>query len=245
MRMTETEHKEFFYVLSEHVHGDTLLLTGDEVHHLARVVRKRVGDRAWATDGCGNAYEFELTSVSREAARGRVIQRWRLLGEPAVAVTLAVGLIKGTRFDWLVEKGTEVGVAKFVPMVTARGLLEQSQARVERWRRLALAAMKQCGRTRWPEVAEITPFDEVLGEAKDHDGKFIAHPMKGIAPDFRRGWRSAAILVGPEGGFTEHEVSQALEAGFQPLFLGSRRLRTETAAVIAAAVVLARMGEFD
>ena len=168
------------------------------------------------------------------------------MGEPAYALTLALGLLKNrSRFETALEKAVEAGVHTFVPLLTAR--TEKPTFRAARAEGILTAAMKQSGRSRRVRLAPPRPFDAVLSE-DGHDLVLLCHEQAGaersvldalrIAPDARR----LLVLVGPEGGFTQDEVAQAGARGAHLVSLGPRRLRAETAGIVAAAaVMLARL----
>jgi 16S rRNA (uracil1498-N3)-methyltransferase len=140
--------------------------------------------------------------------------------------------------DFLVEKLTELGVSAIVPLATERTISDH--ARIARWEKIALAAMKQSCRCVLPAFAELTPFSEFVAQTR-HERKIIPHEAAD-APHLRErlgaGWTSATVCIGPEGGFSEREVALAVKEGFEPVLLGPRRLRTETAAIVAAAWLL-------
>jgi 16S rRNA (uracil1498-N3)-methyltransferase len=168
-------------------------------------------------------------------------------------LTLAQAVLKGSRFDLIVEKGTEIGVSVFIPLLCARSVATLEH-KVDRWRRIALAAMKQCGRSLWPSISVPMSFKEALDTLSSGDLKWIAHEDVDIEPlnlkDFSRkinnynGIGRIVLLIGPEGGFTEQEVAEALSHGFNPISLGTRRLRSETAAIVATTFIMGALGEF-
>ena len=163
------------------------------------------------------------------------------MNEPDLDVKLAVALLKNpSRFDFLVEKCTELGVREIFPMRTERTIV--SKVHTDRLEKIALAAMKQCGRSFLPPIHSPMDFHEALTYLKACERKFITHEkavemIYGVkAVD--AGSKTVGILVGPEGGFTEGEVQSAAQCGFQPLSLGSRRLRSETAAIVLVGAIL-------
>ena len=224
-----------------------MIIKGAEFVHLTRVLRKRKGDLAWATDGLGGQYEFQITAVEKGHAVGRILKTKRMAGEPAVEVTLAQAILKGGRFEFVVEKGTEIGVRRFIPLITQRGIAARTPSKHIRWRRIALAAMKQSGRSILPEVTQAMDIREALSFLEKAELKLIAHEKGGkslrdlVASEKRI--TTVALLIGPEGGFTDREVQHAREAGFQTLSLGPRRLRSETAGIVAVTLVLGILGE--
>jgi 16S rRNA (uracil1498-N3)-methyltransferase len=231
---------DFFYVPPDHVHGDYLELEGDEVVHLSHVMRKKPGESIIVVDGAGCAYRVLIETIDRRTARCRIDARQPRFHEPALQLTVGIALLKHpAAMDYAVEKLTEIGVGSIMPMVTARTITRH--ARTERWQKLALAAMKQSGRCVLPIVAETAGFADIIGNCAPADARLIPHEAvrsPHIADSITGGEKSAAILIGPEGGFTDAEISEARQAGFEPVSLGERRLRAETAAVVAAAFTL-------
>jgi 16S rRNA (uracil1498-N3)-methyltransferase len=232
---------DVFYCPPAGFGGDTIAIGGDEFNHLAHVMRKKAGDDIVVVDGLGNAREAVIRSLDRRAAvcsAGPVKPNHR---EPALRVTLAAAVLKNpSRYDFLVEKATELGVDQVVPMATARTI--PSHGKSDRWRKLALAAMKQSGRAWWPPVRDLAPFGDVLEEFGGWEMKIVAHEDPSaqnrhadVEPVPGGSARRALLLVGPEGGFTPEEVEECLRRGFSTLYLGDRRLRAETAAVAALA----------
>jgi 16S rRNA (uracil1498-N3)-methyltransferase len=227
---------EYFYVPPERIVNGKVEIADEEFTHLVHVMRRKEGDEICIVDGKGGAYDVRLVSVGRRSAEGSVVRMLERSNEPKVVVTCAVGILKNpSRFDFLVEKTTELGVSSIIPLRTARTI--PAHAKIERWQKLALAAMKQSGRSRLPEVQELTQFDVVCSSASRYDRCYIAHEQplgeSAAAPLLSASDRNIAILIGPEGGFSDEEVGRAIETGWKPLFLGERRLRTETAAMIA------------
>jgi 16S rRNA (uracil1498-N3)-methyltransferase len=165
------------------------------------------------------------------------------LNEPDLEVKLAVAMLKNpSRFDFLVEKCTELGVREFVPVRTERTIV--SKVHAERLQKIALSAMKQCGRSFLPPIHSPMDFHEALTYLKGCERKFITHEKadERIADGARKvaggSSETVAVLIGPDGGFTDGEVQAAVESGFKPVSLGPRRLRSETAAIVLVGAIL-------
>ena len=242
-------HWESFYIDPEEIIDDSISFTGDEVRHLGRSLRKRPGDKVWAVDGQGTAYEVELIKFSRDEIIGRILSRRRRLGEPVAEITLAQGLLKGDRFDWVVEKAVELGVHRIIPAIGGKTDVKAGSGKVTRWRRIAMAAMKQSGRTQLTEITDPMTVSNVLKTGADCSFRLMAHPGKGSGQISKilnkvpsRAVRVLA-LVGSEGGFTEKEVESAEENGFQTVTLGPRRLRSETAGLVIMSLIMSELGE--
>jgi 16S rRNA (uracil1498-N3)-methyltransferase len=232
---------DYFYCPPEKISRQSILIDNEEFAHLVHVMRKKVGDVIRVVDGRGNAYEVRLDEIKKRVAVGSIQAFFRNYHEPAINVTLAVGVLKNpSKFDFLVEKVTELGAREIVPLSTARTI--PSHAKIERWQKLVLAAMKQCGRSYLPPVRELISLDKFLAARKRMDLKLIAHEKADDSPPVRMLLtpvvHSIVILIGPEGGFSDDEVAQCFEAGYKPLYLGERRLRTETAAIVATTIMM-------
>ncbi|MBN2414270.1 16S rRNA (uracil(1498)-N(3))-methyltransferase [bacterium] len=244
-------HWESFYVKPEDVEGDSLRFPPDEARHIARVLRKNSGDLVMAVDGKGTVYEAELTTVSPSGVAARVLQRRRRTGEPSAEIMLAQALIKGDRFDWVVEKTVELGIHGIIPVVSRYVQPAARSGKTNRRQRIALAAMKQCGRCMLPTVHEPRDFRRAVSMGAGCDLRLIAHAgpdSLSVAAAVTREYRGMPrilMLVGPEGGFSEEELAEALEQGFTPVTLGPRRLRAETAAVTMTVQVLTALGELS
>ncbi len=230
---------EYFFVPPVSITPPTLTVTGEEFSHMTHVMRMREGDRVRVVDGKGNAYDAVIRTITRHEATCTITARSERMHEPSRRLTLGAGILKNpSRFDYLVEKATEIGAAVIVPLLTERTI--PHHAKTERWRKLCVAAMKQSGRCVLPEVREPVQLGEFLSSAGTGDLKLIPHekaemPLSSADTD---GDAPAVVCIGPEGGFSDEEIARAGEAGFQPVSLGTRRLRTETAALVACAMLL-------
>ena len=230
---------EYFYAPPGNIGDGSLFIEGEEFAHLTHVMRKKAGDVIGVVDGTGNRFEAEIAEIRRRTAYCRIRSHSLRPGEPPIRLHLGVGILKNSaRFDYLVEKATELGVACVTPLLTERTI--PRHAKTERWQKLALAAMKQSGRSVLPPIFGLTPFPDFLSGHPPGSLTLIAHteeprmtlPGRGDGTD-------VVVCVGPEGGFTEEEVKKATDAGFRAVSLGPLRLRTETAALAAAARLLA------
>jgi len=235
-------HYEQFFVRPEDVTAAAFTLRDQEVVHALRVCRKRLGDWLIATDGEGHRYQGEIRSVGPESLVVSLRQIDSGFNEPQLHLTLAQAMLKGAHFDEVVEKGTEIGVSCFQPLITERTMIDPSAHRLARWQEKARAAMKQCGRSVCPPVRAPLPLDRLLEEI-DRCVCVLAHPANRHANPLIFAGRPVLLLIGPEGGFTEEEVNTCLSRGAIPFSLGARRLRSETAALAASTLILAQAGD--
>jgi 16S rRNA (uracil1498-N3)-methyltransferase len=235
---------DYFYVKLEDVTSHGLTLRGDESKHLVRVLRKNIGDRIFATDGNEMMYEAVIVDIGKTETHCTIAAMHRKYNEPSVDVTLAVSLLKNpARFEYVVEKTTELGVRTILP-ISCEHTISRNEKH-ERLEKIALSAMKQCGRSWLPRIQPLQSFRVFIENSTHYQLKFIFHEKAEsshtIASELKlhEDIHSVLIVVGPEGGFTEDETDYANHAGFKSISLGTRRLRTETAAVVAVSHVLA------
>jgi 16S rRNA (uracil1498-N3)-methyltransferase len=218
-------------------------LPPDEAHHLTRVLRRGVGAVVGVFNGRGDEWAGRVTAIDRAGVTVSLDRRIGAVAEPAVLVTLAVGLLKGDQMDAVIRDATALGVHAIAPIVSAQVAVPrrawQSGGPVERWRRIAVAAAKQCGRAVVPAVRPIAAFDAVI-EAAQHDLILMAlEPSASGLPEFdaNASPRTALALVGPEGGWSQEEIARAAARGARAVRLGPRRLRAD----LAPAVLLASL----
>jgi 16S rRNA (uracil1498-N3)-methyltransferase len=223
------------------IHSGAAELHGEEARHLTRVLRAEPGQLFEVSDNA-TAYLAEIAEARGERVVFRILQPVAA-AEPPVRITLLASLFKFDRFEWMVEKTTELGVERIVPVDAARtenGLFEASRKRVERWKRIAREASQQSRRTRMPEIAVAVKLDRALREGADHrlflDEGEAPPLLAALTPRAAR--ESAALLLGPEGGWTDAEREGARNAGWIPVSLGAQILRAETAAAAAVAIIM-------
>jgi 16S rRNA (uracil1498-N3)-methyltransferase len=234
---------EYFYVKPEDVTSHELTLRGDESKHLIRVLRKNLGDRIFVTDGNEMMYEAVVAGIGKTDTHCTIAAIHRKYNEPSIDVTIAVSLLKNpARFDYLVEKTTELGVRTIIPIACERTISHNEKH--ERSEKISLAAMKQCGRSWLPRIQRLQSVKTLIDNSSHYQLKFILHEKTDYSHTItyelklHEDLHSLLIVVGPEGGFTEEETVEAEHAGFKSISLGTRRLRTETAAIIAVSQAL-------
>lgn len=220
--------------------ADEVTVAGDEFHHAIRVVRARAGEEVELFDDAGRLARATIASIERDHAVVRMLEELPSR-EAALAVTLAMAIIQLDKFELVLQKATELGVRAIVPLVTDRIELrrERYAGKLERWQKILLEAVKQSGRGIAPRLEEPAPFAGVV--ARDGLKIFFdadADPSPRIAPP-----SAVTLFIGPEGGWSEEEVQLARHHQCTFERLGPRRLRAETAAIAAAAIVAARWGD--
>jgi 16S rRNA (uracil1498-N3)-methyltransferase len=226
---------ERFYVNRELAPGP-VVLDGPEAHHLAVVCRQRPGSVVCLFNGDGRQYPAEVRQVGKRSATLEVLGVEAPLREAGRRLELAAPLPKGDRAAFLIEKLTELGVAAFTPLQTARRVVHPREVKLDKLQRLVIEASKQCGRNVLMQVGPPAEWAEYCRRAGLPGRKVLAHPGGG-AEIGRGGGGDAAAAVGPEGGFTEEEVAEARAAGWEVVGLGPRILRVETAALVLAAAL--------
>lgn len=233
-----------FYAPPTSIEHDRITLDADESHHLRQVLRLRPGATVWVFDGQGTEYVCRLEGFDRAQAQLTVLEQAQPAVESPLALTLAQGLSKGEKFDLIIQKATELGVRRIVPLITAHtassGVRSVSPSRLQRWRRIALEATKQCGRTRLTDITPPREWRQFLLELPKPALLFSERRGRSLS-DQLLSWENdepaICLLVGPEGGWQDGEVEAAEVAGAVPVSLGPRILRTETAAIVAVGLV--------
>lgn len=242
-----------FFVSPESISGSRVSLEGGAASQITRVLRGRPGNNVIVLDGSGLEYRVVLRSVSTELVIGDVVESGMCEGEPGIEITLYQAIIKGDKFEYVLQKGTELGVSAFVPMICERSIpnaQKWSDGRYERWRTIVREAAEQSGRGRVPHVGTAIELREAC---KNHVGpgmipwemerndsiRQALGRIKGqdATPD------RIGIFIGPEGGLTREEVDLARAESIVPITLGRRILRAETASLAVISTVMYEWGE--
>jgi 16S rRNA (uracil1498-N3)-methyltransferase len=243
-----------FFVPESGFEDRDVRLSAEQAHQVCHVLRLKVGDRVVVLDNTGYEYDVVLTVVTKREATGQVTDKRSSSGEPRVRLTLFQSLLAREKFEWVLQKGTEVGVARFVPVQTERSIARARQIdakKLTRWRRILTEAAEQSHRGRIPEIEAAVIWSAALSQFSTFDSILIAStssPMKSLKEALHLDDTfptSVAILVGPEGGFSDDEVRQACEHGAVSVGLGPRILRTETAATVLPAIALHELGDLQ
>lgn len=221
----------------------SVVLDEMESHHLAKVLRKSLGDTVELFDGRGQVAMATVERISKREVQLRIVERSAAEPVSTPSVTLAVAPPKGDRFRWLVEKATELGVDRLIPLETRRSVVSPRDGKLEKMRHAVIAACKQSRRNRLMEILDPLAWGELLDHWIPSHSTWLAHPTGATWSEVQQGHDVASLLfvVGPEGGLTDEEVESATAAGATPVSLGRNILRIETAALaIAAATGLNR-----
>jgi 16S rRNA (uracil1498-N3)-methyltransferase len=251
-RQTTHSNTYRFFVASD-MNGDTVSI-GDRAlaHQLSNVLRLQPGDEIVLLDNSGREYVVVLQQLGRDHVCGMVARRAPASGEPQTQLTLYLGLMRPERFEWALQKGTELGASAFVPLVCERSIdADMSERKGERWSRIVREAAEQSRRGRLPAIAHAQPFAEACAQAARCDLALLLWEGDGV-PSLRHVLRThgaplntIAVLSGPEGGLSDEEFKIARDHGIIPVTLGPRTLRAETAPVAATAAILYECGDME
>jgi len=245
-----------FFVPPEGIVDGVVEFSPSQSRQLAVVLRLNRGERCLVLDDAGWEYEVELGEPDPVAYRGRVRQRRLASGEPRLKVTLYQALVRGPKFEFVLQKCTEIGVSAIVPTITQRCVVaavsEHRAGKAERWRRILTEAAEQSGRGRVPVLRPTVLFEQACSEARglsvipweQERTRTLADALR-TGPDgtARPVPLAANLFIGPEGGYTEAEIDLARRYGVVPVTLGGRILRAETAAIVATTLILAAAGD--
>lgn len=247
-----TKHR--FFIPSDWLEGDKVTIEGPLVHQIRDVLRLRAGERITLLDDSGWEWDVALARVGREKVWGQVVEKRPSAGEPGTRVSLYQSVLRSKNFELVLQKGTELGVAEFVPVISGRCIvasLEDVAQKQKRWQRIVLEAAEQSGRGRLPRVRPAMLFGPAC-ERASHAGGISLIPWEEEKErslcTFLRSLQSESspsfnLFIGPEGGFSAAEVAVAKGYGLIPVSLGPRLLRAETTALVAAALILYELGE--
>ena len=245
--MAELPH---FFIPKDHFQGEVIFVTGDPLHHLKQVLRLKEGDLAILLDGIGGCCRVRLEHLTRNSARALVLERWQEI-ETALPIHLLQGLPKGDKFDLILQKGTELGITSFHPVLTQRSVPQPDSQRLakryQRWDRIVSEAARQSRRCVLPKISPLQPLSRTLPPDADNLRLVLweagARPFSSVLPERRP--KAVSLLVGPEGGFAADEIVLIEESGYQPVHMGPRILRTETAGLAAAGILQYLYGDLN
>lgn len=240
-----------FFIPEDWITRNTVIITGKLVHRLRNVLRLRPGAHIIVLDDTGWEYEVELKTVESAEIEGAVLNRNLAAGEPRTRITLYQALLKGSSFELVLQKCTEVGVSEFVPMLCERCVAgEPDSKRLERWKSVIIEAAEQSKRGNLPVLQHVTPFSDACIPTSRGGLSLIpweSEAIQGIGDILKANQNAAKVsfFVGPEGGFSSGEIELARSCGIIPVSLGPRTLRAETAGLVAAAITLYEFGDIN
>ncbi|QEK12367.1 16S rRNA (uracil(1498)-N(3))-methyltransferase [Crassaminicella thermophila] len=225
----------------------------EDVKHIKKVLRLTEGDCIEVCDGNKNEYIGKISSLLKSEIRLNILEKKVAKTEPKVDITLFQGIPKSSKMDIIIQKCTELGIHKIVPIITERTIVQikdkKAEAKkIERWQKVAEAAAKQCKRGIIPNIGNPIPFKEMLKLLSEYDLSIIPYEQEkntGLKRLIKKNkdYKKIAIIIGPEGGFEKSEIIGAQEKGTLPITLGPRILRTETAGFVALSILMYEIGD--
>lgn len=227
-----------FFISKENICQDSITIEGEDVQHISRVLRLREGDQITLCDQQGMDYQVSIESISKHTVKTAIVGKEPSKGEPSIEAVIYQGIPKSTKMDLIIQKCTEMGITRVVPVMTARTVVklesEKDEAKkVARWSKIAEEAAKQSARGVVPKIEMPMSLEEALADSRKLDLVLMPYEgelevsVKEALQDKKP--KTAGFFVGPEGGFEDYEVEKAKQNGILPVTLGSRIMRTETA----------------
>jgi 16S rRNA (uracil1498-N3)-methyltransferase len=244
-----------FFIPSEQILENIVILKGEDRHHLLNVLRQGLGAEITVLNGKGEEYLVKVTEVTSDEVIGEILKQEDRQTEPKVKITLVQSLPKSDKFEFIIQKNTELGVSAFQPVISERSTIRldagQALKKGERWQKIIREAAEQSGRQIIPELRSVQSWAKFLGahrppglilipwEGERERGiKQVLNEQK-VAPE------TISVIIGSEGGFSQNEVEQAIQIGAVPVTLGPRILRTETAGLVVASTILYHFGDLS
>ena len=229
--------------------GKRLVVEGTAANHIMRVLRLRSGDALTVFDGSGTEFGARIEEFRKDAVIVSIDEHRTVDRESPLSLTLAQGISRGERMDWIIQKATELGATRIIPVFTKRSVVrlddKQAERKLQHWRAITIAACEQCGRNRLPDLVTPVDFFDVLPETfTPNSTRLLLSPHAELRiDDLRELHGGVTVLIGPEGGLDEVEQEAAIAAGFKSVRMGPRVLRTETAAIAALTILQRYFGD--
>ncbi len=244
-----------FFVPASWIQPPRVLLQGETARQIALVLRLSSGTVITILDGGPQERSVRLSRIGKDLVEGEIISESATTGEPRNHLSLYIALTQRAKFEWILQKGTELGVSTFIPVVTDRSLVRETAGdarKVERWGSILREAAEQSARGRIPGVQPAVSFDQALSNAKTGNELCLFAWEKEIGGSLKDSLSgldhshpiALAALIGPEGGFTDNEAHRAIDLGWVPISLGRRILRMETAALSMTSLIMYELEEF-
>ena len=240
-----------FFTDRNSICGDTVKISGDDAHHISKVLRLKEDDEIIVCDKEGTDYRCSIKLISKDEVEAWILKKETSSSEPPVKITLYQGVPKGDKLESVIQKCVELGAFKIVPVAMKRSvaIIKDKEKKQIRMQRIALEASKQCQRAVVPEVLQVLSFKEALAHARDNDLKLLPYEaenknkLKDILKENKNS-KTIAVFIGPEGGFDEEEILLAQKEGFKILTLGPRIMRTETAPLACISAIMYEIGDW-
>lgn len=243
-----------FFIKKEDIKNEIVTVTGQDATHISKVLRHAVGDTLTLCDGEGTDFSAEITECTKESVTLKITDTIPCLAEPEISVTLFQGLPKQGKMDYIIEKCTELGITRIVPVAMKRSVakIEDKKSetkKLERWRKIASESVKQCGRGKIPEITEVMTIDEAIRFSDNLDLTVAAYEneqevsLKSVLEKSTP--ESIGVFIGPEGGLDDNEIEKFKTANIPSVTLGKRILRTETAGHTVLTTIMYEYNEFE
>ena len=244
-----------FFVPKENINGDKILITGEDVGHISRVLRMTAGDELLLCDGKGFDYKAEIADINKEKIECKIISSSKSDTEPNISVTLFQGIPKASKMEYIIQKNTGLGIKKIVPCILSRCVVKldgqkAAEKKRDRWQKIAESAAKQSGRGIVPEIAMPMTLDSAIDELREYDIVFVPYEceenisLRSVLNEVESP-QKIGFIIGPEGGFSIEEIEKIRNAGIKTITLGKRILRTETAGEAVLAMVMYEKGDVN
>ena len=242
-----------FFINTKDIFVDNINITGEDYNHIKKVLRLKCGENITLSDGTGNEYVAVIEEFGDGFAHTRIIETYKNLTEPPIKVTLYQGLPKSDKMDLIIQKSVELGINRIVPVITERTVVrldseKDAAKKCERWNRISQEAAKQCNRGIIPKIEVPMSFKEALKQVEDKALSLIPYE-KETKNSLRQIIETVgnideiSVFIGPEGGFTEQEIDEAIKNGLNSVTLGPRILRTETAGIAVLSILMYELGD--
>lgn len=243
-----------FFVSQEKIYNNTAVIEGEDVKHIYKVLRLKTGDKVNINNCLGEEFLGVIESIDKARVQVQLAEKLEVNNESPLQVHLYQGFPKATKMDLIAQKCTELGVMKITPVITKRvlsslGEIKRDSNKVERWNRIAFEACKQSKRTCIPVIKDVIDFQKMIDEIKDMDLILVPYEneegygIKQMIKDINGEVKTAAVIIGPEGGFEEEEITILKNNGAGIVTLGPRILRTETAGFISIGLLMYELGD--
>ena len=244
-----------FFIPPEWIDRQKVTLVDEVAHQIRNVLRMKPGRKIIVLDNFGHEYTVQLTHVARNVVVGEIVDKQPAGNEPDLKISLYQGTLKAQKFEWVLQKGTELGIAEFIPVISERSVLgdvETADRKLLRWERIIQEAAEQSRRGTLPELRPAMMFAQACQRASRMEGVGLlaweeaeTDPLRSILTAIPQKPQTVSLFIGPEGGFTVDEARLAHGYGIWPVWLGRRILRAETAGLVAASVILYHFGEME
>ena len=240
-----------FFADPESIGESSIKICGDDAHHLSKVLRLKEDDDVIVCDKNGTDYYCGIESITKDEVVCRIFKKQISDTEPNICITLYQGVPKGDKLETVIQKCVELGCVKIVPVAMKRSVavIKDKEKKKQRMQKIAYEAAKQCGRAKIPEVSLCMSFKEALADSVSADLKLLAYESETenslkSALFNNKNAKNISLFIGPEGGFSDEEVSLAKADGFKTITLGPRILRTETAPIACVSAIMYELGDW-